>query len=236
MDLSTEHLLAVVAIAICAAPLVTAAKLRPGNWTRVARFALAVLLVGAEVGWWIYLAATGAKDAELGTALPLQLCDAGIFIAAFALVLRTQILVEMTYFWGLAGTIQAVITPDLPQHFPAFPYFQYYVAHGGIILAALFLVVGLGQWPRRDALPRVLVVTVAYTLLVGAIDAATGADYMFLRAKPTSGSLLDLLGPWPWYLIWAGLVGIALLFLLDAPFRLLRRRSTLVEYANQTSL
>src|SRR5690349_8995467 len=142
MDLSIEHLLAVVAIAICAAALVTAAKLRPGNWTRVAGFAMAILLVGAEVGWWIYLAATGAKDADLGTALPLQLCDAGIFIAAFALVLRTQLLVEMTYFWGLAGTIQAVITPDLPQHFPAFPYFQYYVAHGGIVVGALFLVVG----------------------------------------------------------------------------------------------
>lgn len=236
MDLSREHLLAVVAIAICAAVLVAAARLRPGNWTQIAGFALAVLLVGAELGWWIYLAASGAKDADLGTALPLQLCDAGIFIAAIALVLRTQILVEMTYFWGLAGTIQAVITPDLPDHFPKFPYFQYYVAHGGIVTAALFLVVGLGRWPRRDAVVRVLAITVVYTLLVGAIDAATGADYMFLRAKPSSGSLLDLLGPWPWYLVWAALIGVALLLVLDAPFRLLRRRSRLDGHAHQASL
>jgi hypothetical integral membrane protein (TIGR02206 family) len=232
MDLSTEHLLAVVAIAICAAVLVTMARLRPGEWTRAAAFALAVLLVGAEVGWWIYLDVTGAKDAELGTALPLQLCDAAIFISAFALVLRTQLLVELTYFWGLAGTIQALITPDLPQHFPAFPYFQYYVAHGGIVTAALFLVVGLGQWPHRDALLRVLVVTVAYALLVGAIDAATGANYMYLRSKPPA-SLLDLLGGWPWYIAWASVVGVALLFVLDAPFRWLRYRSTLDVDAHQ---
>jgi hypothetical integral membrane protein (TIGR02206 family) len=223
MDLSTEHLVAVVAIAVCAAAVVTAARVRPGDWTRVAGLALAVLLVGAEVGWWIYLAATGAKDADLGTALPLQLCDAAIFIAAFALMLRTQLLVEMTYFWGMAGTIQAVITPE-ELHFPSFPFIQYYVAHGGVVLAALFLVVGLGQWPRRDAFFRVLVVTVVYTLLVGAIDAATGADYMFLRSKPQSASLLDLLGPWPWYLVWAGLIGVALLLVLDAPFHWLRRR------------
>jgi hypothetical integral membrane protein (TIGR02206 family) len=234
MDLSTEHLLAVVAIAICAVVIVTMAKLRPGEWTRAARLGLAVLLVGAEVGWWIYLALTGAKDAELGTALPLQLCDAAIFIAAFALVFRTQLLVEVTYFWGLAGTIQAVITPDLPQHFPTFPYFQYYVAHGGIVTAALFLVVGLGQRPRPGALLRVLVITVAYTLLVGAIDAATGANYMYLRSKPPA-SLLDLLGPWPWYLAWAGLIGVALLFVLDAPFLWLRRRSTLDVDAHQAS-
>jgi hypothetical integral membrane protein (TIGR02206 family) len=224
MDLSTEHLLAVVAIAICAAVLVTMAKLRAGGWTRAAGRVLAVVLIGAEVGWWIYLSVTGAKDAELGTALPLQLCDAAIFISAFALVLRTQLLVEVTYFWGLAGTIQAVLTPDLPQHFPTFPFFQYYIAHGGIVLAALFLVVGLGQWPRRDAVLRVLVVTVAYVFLVGAIDAATGANYMYLRNKPQGASLLDLLGPWPYYLAWAGLIGVALLFVLDAPFRWLRHR------------
>lgn len=223
MDLSTEHLLAVVAIAIAAAALVTAAKVRPGSWTRAAGLVLAVVLVAAEVGWWIYLAVMGAKDAELGTALPLQLCDAAIFISAFALVLRTQVLVEVTYFWGLAGAFQAVITPDL-LHFPSFPFFQYYIAHGGVVLAALFLVIGLGQWPRRDAFFRILVITVAYTLLVGAIDAATGADYMFLRSKPESASLLDLLGPWPWYLVWAALIGVGLLFILDAPFRWLRKR------------
>lgn len=224
MDLSTEHLLAVAAIAISAAALVAAAKLRPGNWTRVAGLVLAVVLIGAEIGWWIYLAATGAKDAELGSALPLQLCDTAIFISALALVLRTQLLIEITYFWGLAGTIQAVITPDLLEHFPSFPYFQYYVAHGGIVLAALFLVVGLGRWPRHNAVLRVFLITIAYTLLVGAIDAAGGADYMYLRSKPTSATLLDLLGPWPWYLAWAALIGVALLLVLDAPFRLLRQR------------
>jgi hypothetical integral membrane protein (TIGR02206 family) len=222
--LSTEHLLAVAAIAVITAALVAAARLRPGAW-KFARIVLASILVGAEVGWWAYLAATHATDADLASALPLQLCDAAIFIAAFALVLRKQVLVEVTYFWGLAGTIQAVITPDLPQHYPSFPYFQYYVAHGGIVAAALFLVVGLGQWPRRDAVTRVAAITILFALLVGAIDAATGANYMYLRSKPTSASLLDFLGPWPFYIAWALLVGAALLLILDAPFRWLRRRS-----------
>ena len=221
--LAAEHVGALAAIAAVAAALVAAARLRPGDWTKMAARALAAILVAAEVGWWIYLAVTGAGEAELATALPLQLCDAAIFIAALALLLRTQLLVEVTYFWGLAGTMQAVITPDLPQHFPSFPFFQYYVAHGGIVTAALFLVVGLGQWPRRDSLLRVLAITIAYVLVVGAIDAATGSNYMYLRSKPASGSLLDLLGPWPWYIAWAALVGIALLVILDAPFRWLSR-------------
>jgi hypothetical integral membrane protein (TIGR02206 family) len=223
--MSTEHLLAVTAIVVITSVLVAAARLRPGPWTRIACIALAVILVAAEVGWWAYLAATHATGTDLASALPLQLCDAAIFVAAAALILRRQLLVEVTYFWGLAGTIQAVITPDLPQHFPSFPFFQYYVAHGGIVAAALFLVVGLGQWPRRDAVLRVAMITILYALLVGAIDAATGANYMYLRSKPASASLLDLLGPWPYYIAWASLVGAALLLILDAPFGGLRHRT-----------
>ncbi len=221
--LSVEHLWAVAVIAIATAALVAAARLRPGPWTTTAGRSLAVVLVGAEVAWWIYLLATHANRAELAYALPFQLCDAAIFVSALALWLRQQLLVEVTYFWGLAGTFQAIITPDLPEHFPAFPFIQYYVAHGGVVAAALLLVVGLGQWPRRQALLWVVPLTLAYAAFVGLLDATTGADYMYLRAKPTSATVLDAMGPWPWYIGSAGLVGIALFVILDAPFRIMRR-------------
>jgi hypothetical integral membrane protein (TIGR02206 family) len=182
-----------------------------------------VVLVGDEVAWWIYLVSTHANRAELLYALPFQLCDAAIFVSAFALWFRRQILVEVTYFWGLAGTIQAIITPDLPQHFPSFPFIQYYVAHGGVVAAALFLVVGLGQWPRRRAVIWVAALTIVYAAFVGLLDAVTGADYLYLRAKPASATLLDLLGPWPWYIGWAAFIGIALFVILDSPFVISRK-------------
>jgi hypothetical integral membrane protein (TIGR02206 family) len=226
--LATEHLGAVAVIALATAALVTAARLRPGRWTDAAARILAGVLVGAEVGWWIYLVATHANRAELAYALPFQLCDAAIFVSAFALWTRRQLLVEITYFWGLAGTIQAIFTPDLPQHFPSFPFIQYYVAHGGVVAAALLLVVGLGQWPRRQALLWVAAITVGYAAFVGLLDALTGADYLYLRAKPVSATLLDVMGPWPWYIGWAALVGMALFVILDAPFRVLRRANRAV--------
>lgn len=222
---AAEHVWTVVVIAGATAGLVAAARLRPGPWTLLAARALAVVLVGDEVAWWIYLVATHANRAELLYALPFQLCDAAIFVSAFALWFRRQILVEVTYFWGLAGTIQAIITPDLPQHFPSFPFIQYYVAHGGVVAAALFLVVGLGQWPRRRAVIWVAALTIAYAAFVGLLDAITGADYLYLRAKPASATVLDLLGPWPWYIGWAALIGIALFLILDAPFVISRKGS-----------
>jgi hypothetical integral membrane protein (TIGR02206 family) len=221
--LGAEHLVAVAVITASTAVLVAAVRLRPGAWTTTATRALAVLLVGAEVAWWTYLIAIHAHRAELLYALPFQLCDAAIFVSAFALWFRWQLLVEVTYFWGLAGTIQAIFTPDLPQHFPSFPFIQYYVAHGGVVAAALVLVVGLRQWPRRRAFLWVIGLTIAYTAFVGFLDAVTGADYMYLRGKPASATLLDVMGPWPWYIGWAALIALALFLTLDAPFRVVRR-------------
>src|SRR5712664_1718186 len=99
--MSTEHLLAVTAVVVITTILVAAARLSPGPWTRIASIAMAIILVGAEVGWWAYLVASHATGADLAYALPLQLCDAAIFVAATALVLRKQLLIEITYFWGL---------------------------------------------------------------------------------------------------------------------------------------
>src|SRR5213593_1169893 len=194
--LEPEHVGALAVIAAGAAILVRAARARPGAWIRL----FAAVLVVDEVSWWLYLLGGGQPGSTFAYSLPLQLCDDAIFIAAAALWTRNRLLVEVTYFWGLAGTIQALLTPDLPQHFPSYPYFQYYIAHGGVVAAALALVVGLRLHPRRWAVVQVAAITVAYTVLVAAVDLVTGANYMYLRAKPPSQSLLDVLGPWPWYI------------------------------------
>ena len=219
--LAFEHLAALLVIAVAIAVLVVAARRRPGGWLKV----LAVLLVADEASWWVYLALGGGEPGQRAQPLPLQLCDIAVLVAAAALWTRQQLLAEVTYFWALAGTLQALLTPELPQHFPTYPYFQYYVAHGGTVGAALILVVGLRMAPRAWAVARVAVITIAYAALVGLVDAVTGADYMFLRAKPDTPTLLDDLGPWPWYVLSATALGLALFAILDAPFRLRQRRA-----------
>ena len=217
--LTTEHIGALAAIAVFCIIAVIGARKRPGAWIK----ALAVVLVVDEVSWWVYLLAGGQPGSQVARSLPLQLCDAGIFVAGFALWFRRQWLVELTYFWGLAGTIQALLTPDLPQGFPTYPYFQYYIAHGGVVAAALLLIFGLGLNPRRSALVRVVTITIFYTAFVGVVDALTGANYMYLRSKPPAPTLLDAMGPWPWYIVAAALVALALFLALDALARIAAR-------------
>jgi hypothetical integral membrane protein (TIGR02206 family) len=197
---------------------------------------LAAVVVVDELSWWFFVAAGGQPGIPLAQSLPLQLCDAATFIAAFALLWRSTWLVELTWFWGLAGSLQALLTPDLPQHFPSYQYFQYYIAHGGIVAAALVLVIGLGLRPAPLGVVRAAALTVGYVALVGMVDALTGANYMYLRSKPPSPTLLDVMGPWPWYILSAAGVGAALFALLDAPFLLGLRRRRPAEPVRHTHL
>ena len=159
--------------------------------------------------------------------LPLSLCDVALVIAAAACWWpRQPLLIELTWFWGLAGTLQAIATPDLTVGFPHLEFFEYVVGHLGIVIAALYLVVGLGYRPRARAVPRVFAITVLYTGFVGIMDAVLNADYMFLASRPVHWSLLSVLGPWPWYILSAAGLALVLLFALDAPFRAGRRTAS----------
>jgi hypothetical integral membrane protein (TIGR02206 family) len=138
---------------------------------------------------------------------------------------RPGVLTELTWFLGLTATLQALLTPDLGDTFPDILYFTYFVTHGGAILAACLLVLGLRHVPRRGAAWRVYGLTAAFAAVAAAGCIATGGNYMFLRHKPSSGSILDPLGPWPWYVLAAAALGLAMLLVLEAITRGLARRA-----------
>jgi hypothetical integral membrane protein (TIGR02206 family) len=118
-----------------------------------------------------------------------------------------------------------LLTPDLRDHFPSFPYLQFYATHDLVVLAALFLVIGLGLQPRQGAVPRIFLLTLAFAGVVGLVDLTTGGNYMYLRQVPAHGSLLSVMGPWPWYIGVGALLTLLALTVLHAPFSIWRRRA-----------
>lgn len=144
-------------------------------------------------------------------------------VAALALWWRWPPAAEVAYFWGLAGSTLALLTPDLADRFPSFLFLQYIAEHGLTVVAALLLPVGLGLQPQPGALLRAALATVGLAVIAGAADLLTGGDYMYLARPPVSPTLLSLLGPWPWYLAGATVVALILIALLELPFRWQRR-------------
>jgi hypothetical integral membrane protein (TIGR02206 family) len=213
--------MAVTAVVCVALP--GAARLHPGRWTLTASRALALLLLGWFIAYHVVLIAQDDFDPSFD--LPLHLTDVVTLVAAAALWTWRPLLFELTFFWGLAASLQAVLTPSLEtdEGFPSFFYWHYFITHAGVVLAALFLAFGLGLTARPGAVGRMFGATVAWALVAALGNLITGGNYMFLQEPPDTASLLDYMGPWPWYILGAAVLALALFALLDLPFR--RRRA-----------
>jgi hypothetical integral membrane protein (TIGR02206 family) len=154
-------------------------------------------------------------------ALPLNLCDWASAALIIALLTRRQFAYELGYFWGLAGTLQGVITPTIYFDFPDSQFIFFFIQHSGVIAALLYLTLGSGMRPTARSLPRVIAASLFYAAFAGLIDWLAGVNYGFLRAKPLGASLLSLMSPWPWYIPELVLLGIGFVLLYYTPFALL---------------
>lgn len=94
-----------------------------------------------------------------------------------------------------------------------------------MIWAAAYLTWGLGIRPNWRRYWITVGITATWAATAYLFNVVTGTNYGYLNRKPPSASLLDLFGPWPWYV----LVAIALVFvgwalLLTLPWTLGRKR------------
>lgn len=208
--MGTSH---VTAIALTlAVPLALASIDRTRKSVRLQdsiRFGLAAIIVVNWLGWMTLLWAKGWLN--IGNEIPLNLCDWATVAVFVALVWPGQKSFELAYFWGLCGTLQALLTPDCVYDFPDAQFILFFVYHGGIIAAVLYMTLGMKMRPVPMSFPRVIGGTLLYGAVAGTADAVLGTDYGFLRSKPDHLTLLDYLSPWPYYL--PELVVVAIIFM-----------------------
>lgn len=208
----------------CAALLTLMVVVKHTELRRTARFLELVLGSALLLIWPVTtLVHWHLGSLDLNKSLPLQLCDIAGISGGVALWTHRQTACEIVYFMGLAGTLQGLITPNLLFDFPDLRFFAFFLLHGGVVVAALYVVTAMHHKPRPGAVPRQMATILSYAAFVGVINAALGTNYAFLCQKPAQASLMDQLGHWPWYI--GGLILLALTFftLLNLPFVILRR-------------
>ena len=183
---------------------------------RALRWLLAALLVSEWVAFYLVFWLRGWFD--WSNVLPLSLCDWAEAALIVALLSRNQFAYELGYFWGLGGTLQGLLTPDLAYGFPDARFVFFMANHAGIIAALLYLTLGTKLRPVPASLPRVVGASLIYPAVAGAGDFALGANYGYLHDKGGHVSLLTLLAPWPWYIGELVLIGFLSIAIYYAPF------------------
>jgi hypothetical integral membrane protein (TIGR02206 family) len=140
-------------------------------------------------------------------------------MSALACLTLSRRVVEFAYFGGLAGAGMALLTPDLWSPWPTYPAIYFFLAHGGIVLAVSVLVFGRIAPLHPGAVWRAFGMLLGFAACIGALNAVSGANFMYLCRKPKSATALDALGPWPWYLAAGAVVALGLFWLLWLPVR-----------------
>ncbi len=217
------HLALLAAVPVAGLGLAALVRARPAL-ERPVRLGLAAVLALNQLAYLGYAAGHGWISPPAG--LPLELCDVAVWLAVAALAGAPPLAGELLYFVGLAGTVQALLTPDLGVAFPSYPAAKFFLGHGGTVAAALLLVATGRLRPRPGAWWRALLVLNAYAAAVLVLDLAAGTNYLYLARKPPVPTLLDRLGPWPWYILSADALAAGLFRLLQLPFRRRRPRRT----------
>ncbi len=219
-----QHFLLIgIFLAGCVA-LVVLGRRRRGNVAgdRFDRW-FAVVIVAVTLPGELYKLAPG--NFSLGSSLPLALCDLAWVAAAWALWTHHRVPTALTYYWGLTLTSQGIITPSLGQVFPDPRYFIFWSKHFLVVWAAVYLAFGLGLGPGWREYRATLAITLGWAVLAYSFDAVADVNYGYLVHKPSSASLLDLLGPWPVYVIASLGILMAGWALITWPWVVVRRRT-----------
>ncbi|MFH1067091.1 MAG: TIGR02206 family membrane protein [bacterium] len=186
------------------------------GFIRTVDYSLALILIASKLT--TFLLAWRDGNLSWQNALPMHLCDWAAFCVIITLVWRRQWIYEIAYFWGLAGTLQAVLTPDLSFAFPNPRFITFFVSHCGLIVAVLYLTLGAKMRPSRFSVLKVFGFTQIYLLVTFGVNKLFSANYGYLCAKPQHHSLMDYLGPWPFYILSMEILALILFALLYSPF------------------
>ncbi len=212
----TQHVSVMVLMVVLAIALPVVAKkfLSPEQQIRLSR-GMGVFISFWAVAYVLILLFLG--DFNYKTDLPLDICNMTALVLPFVMWNPSYRIYEILYFWILAGTLQAIITPHLFNGFPHFIFIKYWVVHAGLVVYIIYATVVFDFKPNLRSIWRAFIFLQVYVLAILGINLLLGSNYVYVLRKPPTASALDYLGPWPWYILVGELVGLLLFFLVYLP-------------------
>jgi hypothetical integral membrane protein (TIGR02206 family) len=214
----SSHWGAIVVLVVVAAALIVLGRRYRGSpavqrrFSRAFALVFAAFLVSMELQWML------ARQ-QIKYSLPLQLCDLAAIAAVWALWSPSPAASALTYFWGLTLTSQAFLSPNLiGPDFPSLQFLSFFGIHSLVVWAAIYLTWGVGLRPDWRSYRIAVGTTLSWGVVMFTFNSLAGTNYGFLNTKPVVESMLNMLGPWPWYLLSEVILGAAVWALITWPW------------------
>lgn len=173
-------------------------KLAAGEW-RKTELGSAISLIIIDLTYHLWMIANGSWN--VSHSLPLELCSISLVLTVLLLLTRKKLIYEVLLFTALLGASQAIITPSLNYDFPHFRFFHFFYTHIMITWVALYYTWVKGYRPTIWSIVKLMFFLNILMPIIILINKLVEGNYMFLSNKPDRSSLLDFLGPYPWYIL-----------------------------------
>ena len=179
------------------------------------------LIVMSNYLVWVGLEAiAGTFDSKLH--LPFHLCRFANLAIPCVMIWKKERLFQVLYFWGMSGMLQGAITPDVTHGFPHFHYFRFFIGHNGMVLVLIYAIVVFDMRPTLKGLWDSFLALNVFLVFATIVNLILDSNYFWICAKPPTASLLDYLGPWPWYILMAEFIALLHYLVAYAPFFLIK--------------
>jgi hypothetical integral membrane protein (TIGR02206 family) len=193
----TSHL---VVLGVFAVGVVVLLAIGPAVRGRPAERPLAIALAAGNIVFGLIGTVTEFTDGDILGNLPLQLCDFAWIPVAWALLTRHPLALALTYYWGLTLALQALVQPTLDEAFPDPNFFAFWGKHVLLVWGAVYATLTLRQGPDWRSYRWAVLATAIWVAVAMSVNVLLDTNYGYFNEKP-DGTVLDYLGPWPWYVL-----------------------------------
>lgn len=117
--------------------------------------------------------------------LPLFHCRIAIICIGVGLILKKDTLLKIGSYWGIFGSISALLFPGLdPFTFPHITQFSYFIGHLFLLWGAVYLLFVKKVGMSKSDFINILIFTNAYHILMFTINSVIGANYGYINFPP----------------------------------------------------
>lgn len=157
------------------------------------RIVFAIVLLLSDMSYFWHKMYIGA---DVANHLPVTVCGWAAVMGSFMLMTKKQWFFDVVYFFVLAGSINALITPAvIVDNGPTrFRYYQFWVEHTGIFLSVFYMIFVFRYQVTLKSMRRSATMLLVLTGLALFVNAnIEGANYLFLATTEAGESVLDFL-------------------------------------------
>lgn len=206
---SREHIITISILVICCIIIyLFHNQFKKEKINHYFRYTFSFILIGVELIYYIWVHIN--RLWSFSRDLPLHLCEVAVILSIILLLTKSYLLYELLYFWTICGVLSAIITPELNGYNPShFIFYHFFITHGFVVITIVFMTFVNAYRPKPWSILKTIIITNIYMVFVAIINIFTGGNYLFICKKPQADTIMDFLGPWPWYIL--SLEGVALI-------------------------